>query len=429
MTNLVHPAVLGVDFGTTNSVAALAVDGVASLIPLEGPEGHDPVFRSALCFWEDEAGIAVEAGPWAVAEYLGYPEGSRFIQSFKTVAASPHFLHASIFDRRYRFEDLGKLFLKKMEQRSGGALEGQDRRVIVGRPVVFAGHRPEEALAQERYKAVFAGLGAEVSYVYEPLGAAFSFASELCSAATVLVADFGGGTSDFSIVRIEEPGRAKRCTPLSHAGVGIAGDRFDYRILDNLVLPLLGNGGQYRSFEKVLEIPPGWFAEFADWSRLAFMRNRKTLAELAKLQRSAVDPAAIGKMISIIEQEMGYALYDAVGKVKRALSCAETAQFTFSGGGLSIEAQVRREDFERWIASDVARIEEAVDLALSRAGMNHEEIDRVFLTGGSSLVPRVRRLFSERFSQDRIASGNELTSIAHGLALIGSEPDLAAWAI
>lgn len=429
MTTPVQFAVLGIDFGTTNSVAAIAVDGVSSLVPLEGPEGSDPVFRSALCFWEDEMGVAVEAGPWAVAEYLAYPDGSRFIQSFKTVAASPHFLHASIFDRRYRFEDLGALFLKKMLQRSGGAMEQRHRRVIVGRPVVFAGYRPDEELAQERYNAVFAGLGADVSYVYEPLGAAFSFASELRNAATVLVADFGGGTSDFSIVRIEEPSRAKRCTPLSHAGVGIAGDRFDRRILDNVVLPLLGKGGQYRSFDKVLEIPSGWFAEFADWSRLAFMRNRKTLAELTRLQRSAIDPVPIGKMISIIEQELGYALYEAVGKVKRALSSAEIANFSFSGGGLSIQAEVTRTDFERWIAPDVARMEEAVDLALSRARIGPTEIDRVFLTGGSSLVPRVRRLFLERFGADRIAGGNELTSIAHGLALIGSEPDLSAWAI
>jgi len=429
MTDLGQPTVLGIDFGTTNSVAAVAINGAASLLPLDGPDGADPIFRSALCFWEDEAGIAVEAGPWAVAEYLAYPEGSRFIQSFKSVAASPHFLHASIFDRRYRFEDLGALFLKKMLQRSGGAMERSGRRVIVGRPVVFAGHRPDERLAQERYNAVFAELGADISYVYEPLGAAFSFASELRTAATVLVADFGGGTSDFSIVRIEKPGRAKRCTPLSHAGVGIAGDRFDRRILDNVVLPLLGKGGQYRSFDKVLEISSGWSAEFSDWSRLAFMRNRKTLAELAKLQRSAIDPAPIKKMISIIEQELGYALYDAVGKVKRALSSAEIATFSFSGGGLSIEAEVTRADFERWIAPDLARIEEAVDLALSRAGIDPAKIDRVFLTGGSSLVPRVRRFFTERFGPDRIASGNELTSIAHGLALIGSEPDLSAWAV
>ena len=421
-------AALGFDFGTTNSVAAAARGGTSQLVPIHGPAGQDSVFRSALCFWEEETRIAVEAGPWAIAEYLEYPEGSRFIQSFKTVAASPTFEHATIFDRRYRFEDLGKVFLRKMAERSGGALAGDFARVVVGRPIAFAGHRPDEDLARQRYDRVFADLGAEVHYVYEPLGAAFSFAAGLTEPATVLVADFGGGTSDFSVVRIASPGSASRCVPLGHAGVGVAGDRFDYRILDNLVMPLLGKGGLYRSFDKVLEIPGGYFSDFADWSRLAFMRNRKTLAELTKLKRAALDPQPIERMIAVVEQELGYRLYEAVAQVKRDLSSHESARFRFSGGGLSIEAEVRREDFEEWIAPEIGRIEEAVTLALSRAGIGAEEVDRVFLTGGTSLVPRIRRLFADRFGAERLATGNELTSIAHGLALIGEEPDVAAWA-
>src|SRR5690242_7469462 len=100
------PFVLGLDFGTTNSVAAIARDGVSELVPLLGPSATDPVFRSALCFWEEDARVAVEAGPWAIAEYLEFPQGSRFIQSFKSVAAMRSFEHATIFDRRYRFEEL-----------------------------------------------------------------------------------------------------------------------------------------------------------------------------------------------------------------------------------------------------------------------------------------------------------------------------------
>jgi hypothetical chaperone protein len=260
------------------------------------------------------------------------------------------------------------------------------------------------------------------------MGAAFSFAAGLAEPATVLVADFGGGTSDFSVVRIAAPGAARRCVPLGHAGVGIAGDRFDYRILDNLVMPLLGKGGSYRSFDRVLEIPGGHFNDFADWSRLALMRNRKTLAELDKLRRAALDPEPIERMIAVVEQELGYRLYEAVGQVKRDLSSAEAARFRFSGAGLSIEAEVTRAEFESWIAPEIVRIEDAVSRALSRAGIAADAVDRVFLTGGTSLIPRIRRLFEERFGRERIASGNELTSIAHGLALIGEEADVAAWA-
>ena len=418
---------LGLDFGTTNSVVAMARDGVSELALLDSPAGPEAAFRSALCFWEDERGIAAEAGPWAIAEYLAFPQGSRFLQSFKSVAANASFEQATIFERRYKFEDLGRTFLQKMALRAGGALTGASR-IIVGRPVVYAGFRPDEALARKRYDLMFAGLGADVHYVYEPLGAAFSYASRISDPATILVADFGGGTSDFSVVRIEAPGAAQRCVPLGHAGVGIAGDRFDARIVDKLVMPLLGKGGQYRSFGKLLEIPPGYFADFADWSRLALMHNKRTMAELESLRRSAVDPDAIGRMIAVIEEELGFPLHEAVGRVKRELSASEHAHFHFKGAGMAIEADVSRAEFEGWIAPEIREIEAAVDRALAAANTAPGAIDRVFLTGGSSLVPRVARLFRERFGEERIATGGELTSIAHGLALIGEQPDLSAWA-
>ena len=430
-TSPARPA-LGLDFSTTNSVAALAGgDGTSDLIAFDGPHGPETIFRSALCFWHDEGarrGLEAEAGSWAIAEYLAYPQDSRFLQSFKSVAASASFETASVFDKRFRFEDLGRLFLDKLVAHAGGRLDSRSRRVVIGRPVEYAGGRPDPALARKRYDAMFAGFGTEIHYVYEPLGAAFSYASRLDEPATLLVADFGGGTSDFSIVKVAERGAKRRCAPLGHAGIGIAGDRFDYRILDRLVLPMLGKGGLYRSFGKTLEIPRGYFADFADWSRLALMRNRRTMEELAQLHRSAVDKDAVGRMIAVIENELGYPLHDAVGRLKQALSYAEEAHFHFAGAGLEIEADVSRADFEGWIAEDVARIEATLDRALAMAGVTEQEIDRVFLTGGTSLTPMVRALFTRRFGAEAIMSGGELTSIAHGLALIAQEEDVAAWA-
>jgi len=423
---------LGLDFGTTNTVAALA-DGAggSTLVDFAGSGATGAVFRSALCFWEDEAGwngIAHEAGPWAIEEYLQSPLDSRFIQSFKSVAASPTFDRALIFNRPFRFEDLGKLLLQRLIAHAGGQLDDRPRRVVVGRPVEYAGARPDPALARQRYDAMLDGFGIELFYVHEPLGAAHSYAARLTEPATVMVADFGGGTTDFSIVRVEAPGAARRCVPLASGGVGIAGDRFDYRIVDKLVLPLLGKGGTYRSFDKILEIPGGYFADFADWSRLALMRNRRTLEEMRKLQRDATDPAPIGRMIALVEHEQGFPLYDAVGRLKRALSSDDHAEFAFEGGGVSIGADVARADFETWIADDLARIETAMDAALATAGIAPDAIDRVFLTGGSSLIPAIRALFDRRFGTERIATGGELTSIAHGLALIGTEPDPSQWA-
>jgi hypothetical chaperone protein len=421
---------LGLDFGTTNSVVALADGRGGTELAAFGDAG-DAVFRSALCFWEEERGwngIAHEAGPWAIDEYLQSPLDSRFIQSFKSVAASPLFERAMIFNKPFRFEDMGRLFLQRLVAHAGGALDERPRRVIVGRPVEYAGARPDPELARRRYDAMLAAFGTEIFYVHEPLGAAHSYASRLTEPATILVADFGGGTTDFSIVRVAEPGAPRRCVPLASSGIGIAGDRFDYRIVDRLVLPLLGKGSHYRSFDKILEIPGGYFADFGDWSRLAMMRNRRTLDEIRRLQRDAERPELIGRMIALIEHEQGFPLYDAVGKLKRALSGSEHAEFHFAGGGIEIGAEVRRADFEQWIADDLKRIEAAMDQALVRAGVSPDAIDRVFLTGGSSLIPAIRALFERRFGEERIATGGELTSIAHGLALIGEESDPAEWA-
>jgi hypothetical chaperone protein len=421
---------IGLDFGTTNTVAALSREGDAPELVTFGDQGA--VFRSALCFWEDDglrSKLACEAGPWAIAEYLDFPLGCRFIQSFKSVAASPLFDQASIFTQRLRFEDLGRLFLQRLVDHSGGALDQRPGRIVVGRPVNYAGARADAALARQRYDAMFGAFGSDIRYVYEPMGAAFSYAARLTEPATILVADFGGGTSDFSVVTVAEPGAPRRCVPLSSSGIGIAGDRFDARIVERLVLPLLGKGGAYRSFDKVLEIPGGFFNDFSDWSRLALMRNRRTLDELAKLQRAALDPEAIGRMIAVVENELGYSLYDAVGRLKRSLSSEDQADFAFAGGGLDIAAEVTRAEFEYWIAADLAAIEACVDEALARAGRTATGIDRVFLTGGSSLIPAIRRIFTRRFGEARIADGGELTSIAHGLALIGEAENIDDWAV
>ena len=422
---------VGLDFGTTNTVVAVSQPGEGPhLIDFSAPVATIDVFRSALCFWEDDtasSGVAVEAGPWAIAEYLSYPAGCRFIQSFKSVAATSNFDRAAIFEQRYTFEALGKAFLGELTRHAGGELNDRGSRIVVGRPVAYAGGSPDPALARQRYDLMFNGFGADIHYVYEPLAAAFTYAARLTDEATVLVADFGGGTSDFSVVHMKAPGAPQRFTALGHAGIGIAGDDFDFRLLDNLVLPRLGKGSEYRSFDKSLVIPGSYFADFSNWSRLALMRKRRTMDELRRLQRQAADPAAIARLIAVVDNELGYPLYDAIGRAKRALSDHQTTTFRFSGGGLEIEAEVTQAMFENWIADDLARIEATVDAALAAAGVGSGDIDRVFMTGGSSLIPAVREIFARRFGADRVTVGGELTSIAHGLALIGQRDDVAEW--
>jgi hypothetical chaperone protein len=395
------------------------------------PQGETFAFRSALSFHappERPSERTVEAGPWAIEAYVEDPGETRFIQSFKTFAASESFSETQILGRRYRFEDMLSAFLLKVRDHAGAAMADLPRRVIVGRPVTFAGASPNPQLALQRYQTAFARLGfEEVLYAYEPVGAAFFFARDLQADATVLVGDFGGGTSDFSLIRFERRGGAIAATPLGRSGVGVAGDAFDYRIIDRLVSPELGKGSSYTAFGKVLPIPNRYYAAFARWDQLALMRASRDMREIRRLVRDAVEPEKIGRLVEVLDENLGYPLYQSVSRLKEALSRDTSAAFRFQAGDIDIGREVAREEFEAWIAPELAAIEGAVDAALADAGLAAGQVDRVFLTGGSSLVPAVRRIFSRRFDPARIQSGAELESIASGLALMGREGDLGRW--
>jgi hypothetical chaperone protein len=424
---------IGIDFGTSNTVLAVAgADGVEA-VRFDHHGAMLDVFVSALCFWDERHGSSrltkVEAGPWAIDQFLEGRAAHRFIQSFKSFAANATFQETRIFRERYRFEDLLAAFLRSLARHAGPGVSFDAPRVVVGRPVRFAGSRPDEDLAMERYRAAFSRLGArDALYVYEPVGAAFFYARGIDRDATVLVADFGGGTSDFSVMRFSREVGRLRAEPLGHAGIGIAGDTFDYRIVDHVVSPRLGKGGSYRSMGKTLAIPNHYYANFARWNQLAMMKGSNDLKELRELARDALDPAPLHRFIDLIEYDLGFALYRAVSAAKIALSSEAETMFRFSGEGVEIEARITRAAFERWIAPDVARIASTLDEALNRAGVEPDAIDRVFLTGGTSFVPAVRGLFEERFGAARLTAADQFASIAYGLALVGRTEEPARWA-
>jgi hypothetical chaperone protein len=423
---------LGIDFGTTNTVIAMAAaEGPAHLVKFPAPEQELFAFRSCLSFHappEHPQERTIAAGPWAIEAYVEDPAETRFIQSFKSFAAQESFTETQVLGRRYRFEDLLSIFLLKVRDYAGAEMADLPQRVIVGRPVTFAGANPSEPLALERYETAFRRMGFdEILYAYEPVGAAFFFARELDHDATVLVGDFGGGTSDFSIIRFEREAGEITSHPLGRSGVGVAGDAFDYRIIDQLVSPALGKGSSYTAFGKVLPIPNRYYAAFARWDQLALMRASRDMREIRRLVRDATEPEKIARLVETLDENYGYHLYRSVSRLKEALSSHEQAEFRFQAGSISLKREVARQEFEGWIAPELKLIEDAVDRALAAAGLEPHEIDRIFLTGGSSLVPAVRAIFHRRFEPSRIETGAELESIAAGLALMGRERDLSRW--
>jgi hypothetical chaperone protein len=409
---------IGIDFGTTNTVVAF-VQPDGSVRSARFATEH--VFRSVLCFWVEEsrAGQRLHhaAGPEGVAAYLDEPVESRLILSMKTYLAQKSFAETRIFGRRFTLQALIAAFLRALAAAAGFA--PAEVRATIGRPVRFAGERADDDFGEGRLREAFAEAGfAAIAVALEPEGAGWRFVRALATPATVLVGDFGGGTSDFSVLRFT-PGAP--VVPLGHAGVGLAGDALDQRIIEHVICPRLGKGDTYRIMGKDLPVPPEYFSAFARWHRLSLMRTPRTLREIGEVARRARHPERLRALLALIEDEQGFPLYQAVSAAKAALSREARTVLRFAHAGLDLAEEIRRSDFESWIAPDLARMAAAIDAALADAALAPETIDRVFLTGGTSFVPAVRGLFEERFDPRRITAGGEFVSVAEGLALIGAE--------
>jgi hypothetical chaperone protein len=252
----------------------------------------------------------------------------------------------------------------------------------------------------------------------EPEAAAYAFASRARGRHLVLVADLGGGTSDFSVVEVDAEGAQPKITPLAQTGIGLAGDRFDYQIVYNAVCPALGLGSQFKPETKLLPIPLWIYANFSSWHQLSMMNNRQTLRHITEILRSAADQQAFEGLVHVIRNEEGFSLFQAVSRVKQSLTAERTAQLRFKAGPVEIERTVAREEFEQWIADDLSRIEATADEAVAVAGVKPSAITRVFMTGGTALVPAVRQLFARKFGADKLVGGDEFSSVAQGLALM-----------
>jgi hypothetical chaperone protein len=411
--------IFGIDFGTTNSVVAeLAADGtVTSRMFTEGSTVHD-VFRTVLCFSPGQGGRGLRhaAGPAAIETYLDDPLESRLIMSMKTYLAQRSFTQTNIFGRIFTLEEMIALFLR--------ALLGDDTnaRIVAGRPVRFAGEFADDAFGEARLRAAFSAAGLpDIETAFEPEAAGYRFIRALDRPANVLVGDFGGGTSDFSILRFT-PGEAVPIRTLANTGVGVAGDRFDYRIIDNAVSPLLGKGDLYRvPMGSDMPVPIDYFSSFAHWHRLSLMRSPRVLRDIEEVARMAHHPQKLRNLLSLIKDESGYQLYQAVNQVKVELSRQASAQLTFAHEDFVLDREITRAAFESWIAPELARLEASVDAVLAAAQLAPAQIDRVFLTGGTSFVPAVRQIFVSRFGAASLSGGGEFVSVAEGLALIGRD--------
>ncbi len=285
-------------------------------------------------------------------------------------------------------------------------------RCVIGRPVRYWGAEDDaddaRAVARMRHALAKAGFD-EVVFEYEPVAAAQRLARD----ALVVVADFGGGTTDFSVMR--------GARVLATGGIGVSGDAFDARVIDAIVAPALGRGTRYRD-EMGGEAPvPAWlYGHLRRWHLLSFLKEDATQRLLARVAHGACEPAKIERLVRVVGDDLGLPLHRAVEGAKVHLSSHDGARVALAP--IELDLQVTRGAFDGWIEPDLdapitksMAARRVLDDVLARAGIAAGEVDRVFATGGSSLVPAVRARLAARFG-DKIEGGEELTSVAWGLA-------------
>ena len=419
---------IGIDFGTTNSsIARTDEQGRVELVQFPAAGGPIAAYRSLLYLEQTKTRTRSQlhswSGPEGIERYLAAEPKGRLIQSLKSYLSSRTLMGTEVFGRRQILEDLVARILGDLRKHAENYFACPVTTATVGRPVHFAGAESAEndAFALERLRDSFSRAGfTHVEFEFEPVAAAYHYASTLAREEVVLIGDFGGGTSDFSLLRFR-PGaveQEQRSELLATSGVGLAGDAFDARLVRHLVSPHLGAGTLEKSGGKTLVAVPSWvYVRLEHWHHLSFLRTRAVNEMLRAARARAFEPEKIAALSELIEADLGYQLHQAVQSTKIALSRQEHAEFRFRDHGFDLHASVTRDQFESWISPDLAEIEQAVEEVMTSSGMNDRAVDRVFLTGGTSLVPAVRRIFERRFGGHSVRTGDEFTSVASGLAL------------
>jgi hypothetical chaperone protein len=432
----VPPPSIGIDFGTTNSSVAIATgNGAVELVSFPAISGPTPSFRSVLYLEQlrqaGRTGVKSFTGHAAIEHYLEAENKGRLIQSLKSYLPSRSLTGTEVFGRRYVLEDLISRILTDLRLHAEHHLGTPIRTATVGRPVRFVGaETPEDdTFATDRLRSAFQQAGFEqVTFELEPVAAAYAYESTLTHDELILIGDFGGGTSDFSLLHVGPSNRGQKRI-LGNSGLGLAGDAFDARIVRKLVSPALGSDSFERTFSHAVDRPaniipavPAWiYANLERWHYLSFLKTRNVTEILKSARLRAQEPEKIAALMTLIDEDLGYQLHQAVQRLKVELSHHDAADFRFRDGSMDIHARVTRAGFESWIADELTSIETCVDDLLASTSIAPEEIDRVFLTGGTSFVPAVRRIFESRFTPARIRTGNEFTSVAQGLALRAAE--------
>jgi hypothetical chaperone protein len=406
----------GLDFGTTNSTLSLCAPGGAPrLLPVEGENLTIP---SALFFSLEDGHTYF--GRQAVFEYVDGAEG-RFMRALKSILGSSLMKETTQVGReRMTFEDLIGRFLKHLRQTLERATDGEADSIVLGRPVRFVDESDEaDAAAQGQLEAAARAQGfRHIEFQFEPVAAALYFESTINAEQLALVVDIGGGTSDFSLLRLS-PERARSTERsddiLGTTGVHVGGTDFDRLLNTAKMQPLLGLGSSTADGKRLM--PVWYFNDMATWHRINTLYTPKILADIRALRKEAAEPEKLARMEHMLTHRSGHRLAGAVERAKIALSESDSAPIRFIEPGLSLETEATRGEFEAATAELVAKIERAIAEALALGGVGAQAVDTVILTGGGAQVPAVQQAATRHFPSARIAHSDAFGSVGLGLGI------------
>jgi hypothetical chaperone protein len=412
--------VFGIDFGTTNSALSVYRNGEVEIVPIDEFNLNNSLMRSVLYFNEESE---IFAGHEAIDHYIHEGAAGRFMQSIKTFLPNRSFDNTEVFGKKYGIDDLVAIVLRKIKAKGEAWVGGPVDSVVLGRPVVFSEDPEKDALAQSRLEKAARKAGfRQIWFQLEPVAAALSFENTLPAGSEklVFIGDFGGGTSDFTVIRVkggafDRPDR--RSDVLSLGGVYTAGDKFDSQIMWDKIAKYFGRGVKYKGMGKdeLFDIPHSIIYTLCQWHKIPLLRTRKTREQIRLIKHAATDKKAIENLEHLISDNYGFFLFQSIEKAKCELSHRDHANVSFMERDLRINEEISRDEFETINSENFNRIAACIDEVVAKSGMTHRDIDTVFLTGGTSRIPFIRRLFRDRFGEDKLENRDAFTSVVHGL--------------
>jgi hypothetical chaperone protein len=413
------PTIFAIDFGTSNSLLAAAAPGhVFDPVALD-PAASDPtVMRSALYFASLEEATF---GAGAVKALVANGFRGRLIRSIKRHLPSRSFTATRIGERNVTIEQLIGVFLRVMRERACRVFDVEVTRAVLGRPARFSNVPEEDTLAEERLRRAAEHAGfSEVSFCPEPVAAAYDFASDLSEPRTVLVADLGGGTSDFTLVRMDAEGFRPEDV-LSVGGVAVAGDAVDGALVRTVVAPELGAKTHYRVpfGSNVMPMPADLIELLCSPADLTLVDRAVVLRRLADIARGSVDASEADKLDKfsvIVEDGVGFDLYESVETAKRELSDKDQVALRFDYPGAELDLGVKRGELERSAQGPVQRILDSLRDTLRAGQLSHADVDILCLTGGTSRMPLMEQALRDALPNANVRRLKSFHSVVHGLS-------------